>query len=86
MALKQLNNMVVDSLSQVKGLKEDIEREFYGKVSFQEYDEMKTKLEAMELKLLEKQKQIEEMEKQIEKAEEKNKVKVKQMEEIKRQS
>lgn len=82
MALKQLNNMVVDSLSQVKGLKEDIEREFYGKVSFQEYDEMRTKLEAMELKLLEKQKQIEEMEKQLEKAEEKNKVKVKQMERI----
>lgn len=82
MALKQLNNMVIDSLSQVKGLKEDIEREFYGKISFQEYDEMKTKLEAMELKLLEKQKQIEEMEEQLQKAEEKNKVKVKQMEEI----
>ncbi len=86
MVLKQLNNMVIDSLTQVKGLKEDIEREFYGKVSFQEYDEMRTKLEAMELKLLEKQKQIEEMEKQLEKAEEKNKVKVKQMEEMKRQS
>lgn len=82
MALKQLNHMVIDSLSQIKGLKEDVEREFYGKISFQEYDEMKTKLEAMELKLLEKQKQIEEMEGQLEKAEEKNKVKVKQMEEM----
>lgn len=81
-ALKQLDNMVVDSLSQIKGLKEDIEREFYGKISFQEYDEMKTKLEAMELKLIEKQKQIEEMEEQLEKAEEKNKVKVKQMKEM----
>ncbi|MCI9233559.1 MAG: hypothetical protein HFH08_03045 [Bacilli bacterium] len=85
LALKQLNTMVVTSLQEIKELKEDVEMEFYGKIPFDEYDKMKTKLEAIELKLLEKQKQIIAVEEQLQKVEEKNKVKVKKMQEIKRQ-
>lgn len=86
LALKQLDTMVVTSLKEIKELKKDVETEFYGKVSFEEYEKMKSKLEVMELKLLEKQKQIIEVEEQLQKTEEKNKVKIKEMKEIRRQS
>lgn len=80
-SLLKTNELIVDSLSQLKDLKKELENEYYEKVSFDEYNTMQAKLETIEYQLLEKQKEIEQMQTELNKVDEKNKVKVKKIEE-----
>ncbi len=75
-ALSKIEHLIVDSLDQILDLKQELEIQFYGKVSFKEYEDMKRKIESMEQKLLKKQKEMKDMQNHLEK----NKVKVKKME------
>lgn len=82
MALLKTKHLIVDSLDQLKDLKTELEEQYYGKISFDEYDEMLNKLNSIEQTLIIKQKEIITLEESLTKAEEKNKVKVKQIEEM----
>ncbi len=75
-ALSKIEHLIVDSLDQISDLKKELEIQFYGKVPFQEYEDMKKKMESIEQTLLKKQKEMKEMQNHLEK----NKIKVKQME------
>lgn len=80
MAILRTKDLIVDSLNQLTDLKNELETEFYGKVSFAEYEEMKLKIASIEETLVQKQKEVLEAQNNLEKVEEKNKVKMKKME------
>lgn len=82
LALAKTKSLIVDSLDQLRNLKSELEYQFYSKISYEEYAEMKIKLDVIEEKLLEKQREIEAVQNNLEKAEEKNKVKMKKMKEV----
>lgn len=82
-ALIKTRELIIDSLRQLVDLKNELENQFYGKVPYQEYEQMKDKIEAIEKTLLNKQKEIEKAQDNLEKVEEKNKVKAKRLQEKK---
>lgn len=79
-SLLKINELVVDSLSQLKDLKKELENQYCGRISFSEYSAMQAKLETIEYQLIEKQKEIEQMQAELNKVNEKNKVKMKKIE------
>ncbi len=81
-ALLKTKDLIVDSLEQLSDLKKELENEFYGKVSFDEYEQMKDKIKAIEKTLLEKEKEILKAQESLEKVEEKNKIKVKRLDSV----
>jgi len=80
MALIKTKDLVVDSLSQIKDLKSDLEYQFYGKVSYDDYEEMKLKLEVIEQYLISRKKEIDSVQDSLERIEEKSLVKMKRLE------
>lgn len=77
-AVDRLKDMVDDSLEEIKSFQKDLDREFYGKIPFDDYNDIRSKLKIMELKMIEKQEQIEAMNDELQEQEEKNKVKIRQ--------